>query len=83
MEESVPSANVERFRDKIDKIHQVFGMEEYFTSRWTVGETEFYEIGVDSTPDSFGKSIPTGVSISGYSLRLDVLSPSSLEDILD
>ena len=81
--DSVPSANTEEFRKKMDKIHQVFSMREYFQSKWTVGETEFYEIEIDSTPDSFGKSIPTGVSISGYSLRLDVLSPSSFEDILD
>ena len=81
--DSVPSANTEEFRKKMDKIHQVFSMRDYFQSKWTVGETEFYEIQVGSTPDSFGKSLPNGVSISGYSLRLDVLSPSSLEDILD
>jgi hypothetical protein len=72
---SVPTANTEDFRDKLDSFYRVFSMSQYFTSKWEYGETEFYEIESGSVPDLFGNGIPSGVSISGYTLNLEVLSP--------
>jgi len=75
---SVPSIDTKKFRKKMDKIHQIFKMEEYFQSKWKIGDTEFFEIEDDSIPDKFGKNIPNGVSISGYRLDLKVLNPGKL-----
>ena len=81
---SVPTANTEEFRRKIDSFHRVFSMSQYFTSRWDYGETEFFEIESESVPDKFGNSIPSGISISGYKMKLEILNPpNELKKILD
>jgi hypothetical protein len=73
LSKSVPHSNIDKFRKKMDKIHQIFKMKEYFESKWKIGTTEFFEIEVGSIPDSFGKDIPYGISIPGYTLNLKVL----------
>jgi len=81
--DAVPTANTEELKRKIDSFHRVFSMREYFLSRWEYGPTEFFEIEPGSVPDTFGSGIPTGISIPGYTLKLDLLTPSSgLMDIL-
>ena len=81
--DAVPTANTEELKRKIDSFHRVFSMREYFLSRWEYGQTEFFEIEPSSVPDTFGSGIPTGISIPGYTLKLDLLTPSScLMDIL-
>lgn len=81
LQKSVPSSNVDELRKKMDKIHQVFKMEEYFFSRWKITNTVFYEIKDDSIPHKFGKNIPNGISIPYYNLDLDILSSESLKAI--
>ncbi len=81
--DAVPTANTEELKRKIDSFHRVFSMRDYFQSRWEYGPTEFFEIESGSVPDSFGSGIPSGISISGYTLKLDIMTPSgSLTDIL-
>jgi hypothetical protein len=78
---SVPTANIEKLRRKMDKIHQIFKMEEYFQSKWEVHDTKFFEIKPDSIPDVFGKNIPNGISIYGYTLDLKILNAEKIENI--
>ena len=75
---SVPHSNIDKLREKMDKIHQIFKMKDYFVSKWKIEETEFFEIEVDSIPDSFGRNIPDGISIPGYTLDLKVLKSEQL-----
>jgi hypothetical protein len=82
LQKSVPSSNVEELRKKMDKIHQIFKMEEYFQSKWKIGDTDFFEIEVNSVPDKFGKNIPDGISIPGYRLDLKVLVSEKIGTLL-
>ena len=81
---SVPTANTEEFRKKIDSFHRVFSMSQYFTSKWEYGETEFFEIESESVPDNFGNGIPSGISIPGYKMKLEILNSSKkLKEIIN
>jgi len=76
LKDSQPTSNITEFRKKIDAFHRVFTMKDYFFSKWNYGITNFFEINIDSVPDKFGSNIPVGVTISGYTLDLDILPKS-------
>jgi len=78
LSKSVPHSNIDKFRKKMDTIHQIFKLEGHFEGKWKIGKTEFFEIEVDSIPDSFGKNIPDGIYIPGYTLDLKVLNSEQL-----
>jgi len=75
---STPSADISEFRDKLDKVHQVFKMKEYFQSKWQIGKTTFYEVSIGSIPHKFGNNLLKGITVSGYSLDLSVMKAENL-----
>jgi len=74
---------LEDLKEKIEKNYPIFRYSTSFTSKWKIGDLEFFMIDEDSKPALFSKHMDPCINVpDGYELILSGLSPGELVDLL-
>ena len=73
-------STVDALRKRIDDTYMVFKYELSFSSKWKIGEINYYIVKEDSDPAQFSKNMPESIGVPrGYDLDLSCLEATSLE----
>jgi len=78
----ISNSSIDDLKKRIDDYYRVSSQEKSFVSKWKVGTCDFYDVKNDSEPVKFIKTIPSTISIPGYTLQLSSLSSDTLQNLL-